>query len=143
MKRAHIIPSALLTLSTVVAAAEGQAAPAATSTGGMFQVFFGLLVVLGLMAAAAWGLKRFGVAKTSSVTNVKIVGGVNLGSRERILVIEVADQWIVVGVTPGQINTLSTMPKQESATASETLPATKNFSTWLKQTIEKRNDKEV
>jgi len=44
-----------------------------------------------------------------------------------------------VGVAPGQVNALSTMPKQENAASNETVPVTKNFSSWLKQTIDKRN----
>ncbi|MGH8809782.1 MAG: FliO/MopB family protein, partial [Noviherbaspirillum sp.] len=74
----------------------------------------------------------------SAASTVKVIGGVNVGSRERILVVEVAEQWIVVGVAPGRVNTLSTLPRQEIA-APDSAPAAKNFSTWLKQTIEQRN----
>jgi flagellar protein FliO/FliZ len=112
---------------------------AATSAGNFFQVLMGLLVVLGLMAAAAWSLKKFGVSKLAANATVKIVGGVSVGNRERVLVVEVGDQWIVVGVAPGQVNALSTMPRQEGAVAVETAPLAKNFSSWLKQTIDKRN----
>lgn len=125
-------------LSTSVHAADTAAAGTA-STGNMVQALLGLVLLLGLMAAAAWALKRFGIAKTNGGTQIKIVGGLSVGSRERILVVEVADQWIVVGVAPGRINTLSTMPRQESVAAPDAAPAAKNFSAWLKQTIEKRD----
>jgi flagellar protein FliO/FliZ len=105
----------------------------------LLQVLLGLVIVLGLMAGAAWTLKRFGIAKANTGTTVKIVGGVSVGNRERILVVEVADQWIVVGVAPGRVNTLSTMPRQENTVAPEAAPEAKNFSAWLKQTIEKRH----
>jgi flagellar protein FliO/FliZ len=113
-----------------------------TSSGSLLQVLVGLVVVLGLMAAAAWTLKRFGAAKSAGGTTVRIVGGVSVGNRERVLVVEVADQWIVVGVAPGRVNALATMARGEAMPAgtadAETNPA-KNFSAWLKQTIEKRN----
>jgi flagellar protein FliO/FliZ len=55
-------------------------------------------------------------------------------------VVEVADQWIVVGVAPGRVSALTTMPRQEGAVPSEAAtPVASNFSAWLKQTIEKRN----
>jgi flagellar protein FliO/FliZ len=57
------------------------------------------------------------------------------------MVVEVADQWIVVGVTANQINTLSTMPKQEKLVEESTSTAPENqFSTWLKRTVAKRSE---
>lgn len=111
------------------------------SAGSLFQVLLGLAVVLGLMAGAAWILKRLGVAKAVAGAPVRIVGGVSVGSRERIVVVEVAEQWIVVGVAPGRVNPLSTMPRQEitSAQQMQTPAATDNFSAWLRRTIEKRD----
>jgi flagellar protein FliO/FliZ len=118
--------------------AADQAGPA--SAGSLLQVLLGLFVVLGLMAGAAWMLRRLGLARTATTASaVKVIGGVNIGSRERILVVEVADQWIVVGVAPGRVNTLSTLPRQEILPMPESNPVAKNFATWLKQTVEKRN----
>lgn len=88
----------------------GSAAPAAApapvtsapgSAGSLLQVVFGLLVVLGLLAGALWFLKRLGGGRFAPGSVVKIVGGVSVGNRERVMVVEVADQWIVIGVAPG------------------------------------------
>lgn len=114
----------------------GSAVP--STAGNLFQVLLGLVVVLALMAGAAWLLRRFNTAKGISNANIKIVGGVSVGSRERVVVVEIADQWIVVGVAPGRVNALATMQKQETTLTPEA-PAAGNFSTWLAQTIEKRN----
>jgi flagellar protein FliO/FliZ len=112
----------------------------AGSAGSMVQVTLGLLVVLGLMAGAAWLLKRMGVGNAGAGSVAKVVGGVSVGNRERVMVVEVGDQWIVVGVAQGRVNALSTMPRQEVPAASlHTAPA--NFSAWLKQSLEKRNEK--
>jgi flagellar protein FliO/FliZ len=127
------------------AVAQAVAPSAATappsSAGSFFQVLLGLIFVLALMAAAAWSLKKFGVAKLAGNAAVKIIGGVSVGSRERVMLIEVGDQWIVIGVAPGQVTALSTMPKQEIVPAMDVTPLAKNFSSWLKQTIDKRNGK--
>lgn len=126
-------------MSTTVFAAE----PVAATTGsGLLQVFIGLLVVLGLMFGAAWLLKRFGAPKMASGTNIKIVGGLAVGNRERVIVIEVADQWIVIGVAPGQVNTLSTMPKQEMPLEPESKAAgSRPFAAFLQNVMDKRNGK--
>jgi flagellar protein FliO/FliZ len=139
----RVIPScvtALLLCAPALAAFAAEPA-APSSAGNLMQVLFGLVVVLALMAGAAWILKRMGVAGAGANSVAKIVGGVSVGNRERVVVVEVADQWIVVGVAPGSVNALSTMPRQETlpAVITEDIPAAKNFAAWLKQTIEKRN----
>jgi flagellar protein FliO/FliZ len=114
------------------------APPPSTSSSSM-SMLFGLALVLGLIICAAWLLKRTGLAPAMQASAAaKVVGGVSVGSRERIVVVEVGDQWIVVGVAPGRVNALTTMPKRESVPAASA-PAAKNFSSWMKQTIEKRN----
>lgn len=114
-----------------------------SSAGNLLQTIFALLVVLGLLAGLAWFLKRYGPKAAHGSANVKMVGALNLGGRERIMVVEVGDQWIVVGASPGRVNALATMPRQhtmEQPTMPQPgLPAASGFSEWLKQTIDKRN----
>ena len=125
------------------AAAQAPAASTVTSApssaGSLLQVIFGLIVVLGLLAGALWVLKRVGGGRLAAGSVVKIVGGVSVGNRERVMVVEVADQWIVIGVAPGQVSKLADMPRQEQQQGAGALPGAPNFSAWLKQTIEKRN----
>lgn len=121
-------------------AAEQQATPALPSTtGSVFTMLLGLVAVLAIMAGIAWVFKRSGLVQGAQSNAVaKIIGGVSVGTRERVMVIEVADQWIVVGVAPGRVNTLATMPRQEHVAAPASA-ASANFASWLKNTIDKRN----
>ena len=125
-----------------------QIVPPSTGTpgvGSLLQTILALGVVLGLLALMAWALKRWGPRQPTGASNLHIVGALNLGGRERIVVVEVGDQWIVVGASPGRINALATLPRQEGLAASAELQAhaapAPNFAQWLKQTIEKRNAK--
>jgi flagellar protein FliO/FliZ len=112
--------------------------PPSTSSSSM-SMLFGLSLVLGVIVCVAWLLKRTGLAPAMQASAAaKVVGGVSVGSRERVVVVEVGDQWIVVGVAPGRVNALTTMPKRESV-PDASAPAAKNFASWMKQTIEKRN----
>ena len=122
-------------------AAEHTASAGPGTASSLFQVLLGLMVVLGLLAATAWAIRRAGLARSVSASAVKIIGGASIGTRERIVLVEVAGQWIVVGIAPGCINALATMPRQEDIAPAETTTAAdaKNFATWLKQMIEKRN----
>jgi flagellar protein FliO/FliZ len=139
-------------------AAGAPAAGSAVPAGSLLQILLALVLVLVVMMGVAWALKRFGLARNTAGAPIRIVGGISVSARERILVIEVADQWIVVGVAPGRVNTLATMPRQDggagfalssgAAALDQALPGTSqpyaaqpNFAAWLKQTIEKRNGK--
>ena len=105
----------------------------------LFKVLLGLIIVLAAMAGVLWLIKRSGLGPAQGGGVIKVVGGVSVGNRERVLVLEVADQWIVVGVAPGQVTSIANLPRQEQiAPEVTTLPANQ-FASWLKQKIDKRN----
>lgn len=117
-----------------------QAASAPSSAASLLQVIFGLVVVLGLLAAALWALKRFGGMRIAGGAPLKIIGGVSVGNREKVLVLEVGEQWLVVGVAPGRVSMLTTLPRGEQR-AGDAERSAPDFGAWLKQTLEKRNVK--
>jgi flagellar protein FliO/FliZ len=118
------------------------ASTASPGAGGLLKTIMALMLVLGLLAGLAWLMKRYGPKMSGGSANLRVVGALNLGGRERIMVVEVGDQWIVVGAAPGRVNALHTMLRQETdltpAAAHGAIPAN-NFSDWLKKTIDKRN----
>ena len=117
--------------------------PAGPATGSLLQTLLALIAVLGVLGALAWFLKRYGPKAGGGGANLRVVGSLSLGGRERLLVVEVGGQWIVVGASPGRVNALATMPKQEGADAMHAslaphAPPAASFGDWLKQTIDKR-----
>ena len=137
-------PAAAAPLPAMPPGAPMTMAPTASS-GSLLQTIFALMFVLALLIALAWAMKRYGPKALGGNSKMRVVSSLNLGGRERIVLIEVADQWIVVGASPGRINALATLPRQEgdlpSLSSAQNGPAAANFSEWLKQTIEKRNGK--
>ena len=116
------------------------------SAGSIMQFALGLSVVLGLIVAAGWFAKRFQIGPSASGL-VKVISGAAVGQRERVVVVEVGDTWMVLGVAPGRVNALSTMPKGsidvQPVAGTPALPAglPGNFAVWLKQMMEKRSGK--
>lgn len=112
--------------------------PAVSSGGALFQGLLGLVIVLAALAAFFWFLRRFSPGQSAAQGAVKVVGGVMLGPRERLVVVEVGDTWLLLGVGSGQINTLHTLPRPDHFVPSgpETLPG---FADRLKDLLPRRN----
>ena len=77
--------------------------------GDLFQVLWGLLLVLGAIVAMVWLLKRLGNFSTSANKQIRIIGGVSLGTREKLVVVQVGKDQLVLGVTPGSVRNLHTL----------------------------------
>lgn len=75
------------------------------------QMLFGLGIVLMLIAACAWMLKRFSSAQFGLRHDLKVVSAVAVGQRERVVLVDVGDTRLVLGVAPGQVNKLMEMPR--------------------------------
>ena len=127
---------------TVLAAEPVVPAPIASpvSLGGMFQVLLGLGLVLVAVAGSAWLLKRFSPGQIGAGGAVKVIGGVALGPKERLVLVEIGETWLVLGVAPGQVNTLHTLVKPERGAFPEVSSSGEGqgFSVWLKQAMQGR-----
>ena len=88
-------------------AAEAAPAPAA----GLAQVTLSLLLVLAAGFAAAWLLRRVrGLQRTRSSEGLAVVAEVAVGQRERIVLVEVGGERVLVGVAPGSVRALRSWP---------------------------------
>ncbi|WBM72158.1 flagellar biosynthetic protein FliO [Buttiauxella sp. WJP83] len=84
----------------------------ATSTGSpLVQVSGALTAIIIFILLAAWVAKRFGFTpKTGSSKEMKVSASCSVGPRERVVIVDVADARLVLGVTGGQITHLHTLP---------------------------------
>ncbi len=78
----------------------------AFSLMSILNMFMGLVVVVALILGLAWILKKYGKLANYNQADMKILGGLSLGTREKALLIEVENIRLLVGVTPGHIQTL-------------------------------------
>lgn len=105
------------------------------------QATLALLLILGLLFGTAWLARKLSGGKGFGQGGMKIIGGVALGPRERIVLIEVGDSWLVIGIVPGQIRTLHQLPKGSSMDLDTATGATEApFAQWLKSIKERQNN---
>lgn len=101
-------------------------------------MLLGLTLIIGLLFAGAYLLRKLNGGRSFGQAGpMRIVGGLMISARERIVLLEVGDEWIVVGIVPGQIKTLHTLPKGELANTSG---GDKPFGQWLKQISERKKN---
>ncbi len=108
------------------------------SAGAFMQMLLSLALIVGVLVLGAYLLRRLNGGRTFGNTGpMRIVGGLMISPRERIVLIEVGETWVVVGIVPGQIKTLHTLPKGQLPVMGE---SEGGFGQWLKQMTERRNE---
>jgi len=72
----------------------------------LLQLVIGLLIVLLCIVALAWLAKKMNRFQSLTDSSLKVIGGLSMGSRERIVLLQVGEEQLLLGVSPGRINTL-------------------------------------
>ena len=107
IRAAAVIPALLL---SAVALAEEEGASTATRTpdtvGTVISLGLGLLVVIAVIFLCAWLARRVQGLQGANTQAMKVVSVLSVGQRERVALIDVGGQQILVGITPQSVRTL-------------------------------------
>jgi flagellar protein FliO/FliZ len=109
------------------AAATGQSINGAGLVG---QVTLSLMLVVAVLLVMAWAMRRLGRFQPQGAASLRVLGGLRLGARERILLVEAGDRRLLVGVSPAGLRTLLVFAEgtgQEAAAPVETSFSVKEF----------------
>ncbi len=104
------------------AALPASAAPPETGSA-LLQMTLSLALVLALLIGTLWLLKRFRVGQSSAGGTLKVVASAAVGPRENVVIVEVGEEWLVLGVAPGNVRLLQTRPRGQMAAEDRTAPA--------------------
>jgi len=104
-----------------VAMAASEAAPVAggglaTSelVGATLRMAAGLAVVLGLLGVAAWASRRLRVTGRLRSGLIEVVSGISLGTREKVVLLKVGREQVLVGISPAGMRTLHVISQPDS-----------------------------
>ncbi|MFZ1829846.1 MAG: flagellar biosynthetic protein FliO [Candidatus Competibacteraceae bacterium] len=106
MRAILVIPGGMLTWPERVLATGGELTRVESTVfnGGLLaQLTLGLVVVLALAVGLSWLLRRYALPRDGLI---RVVGGLPLGARERLLLIEVDEVRLLIGVTAQHMQTL-------------------------------------
>ena len=97
----------------VTPAAAAAAAPVASGgtglAGQLMQTMLGLLAVVALIFALAWLMRRVQQAAPRSGQVIDVIGAKALGPRDRLVLVQVGEEQILLGISPGRITPLHVM----------------------------------
>ena len=82
-------------------------------------VSLGLIFILVLIFSMAWLVRKMGYSHISGQGQLKLLSTMNLGQKEKIALIQVGQQQLLVGITSQQINTLHVLEEPLETTVSQ------------------------
>jgi len=98
-----------------------------------------LAVVVLLLLGALYLLKRLSAPRGAGAGLLRVVAAAAVGTRERVVVVEVGDAWLVLGVAPGSVSALHQLPRMDVPRDTPVSSGGLDFAGWLKQVTERRH----
>lgn len=97
----------------------------------LLRVLAGLAVVLALFYLALRGLKRMQPGGGAPESALRVVAALGVSPRERLLLVQVGEQQLLLGSGPQGLNCLHVLPTPIEVAPGSMAPA---FQGWLKRT---------
>jgi flagellar protein FliO/FliZ len=86
-------------------AADEGSVPIPDPLTGLGQILFGLVLVFGILAGCVWLLKRYSSPVRGNGL-LRVLGVTAVGPREKVVLLEVGEKILMLGVTPNNVRTL-------------------------------------
>ncbi|MFI8375750.1 flagellar biosynthetic protein FliO [Pseudomonas helleri] len=135
------LPLSALAAEPVVSAAATAAPAVSAGVGGqLMQLVMGLLLVLGLIFALAWLLRRVQNTGTRQGQVIELISSRALGARDRLVLVQVGNEQILLGLTPGRITPLHVL-KEPVQVPDAAHKATPEFAKRLMEVLGQQKDK--
>ncbi|MEQ8408528.1 MAG: flagellar biosynthetic protein FliO [Gammaproteobacteria bacterium] len=131
----RIFPVALLLLvsASARAAAETTAAAPVSLSGSssVLQMLLGLFMVIAIIIGLSLAVKKFNMFPTGAPGAIKIISGLALSNKDRILLLQVGDEQILVSASPGQVRKVHELRTPVAVETNQASDEAKNFANIL------------
>ncbi len=111
------------------------------SSGDMLHWGVGLLIVLAIFFFCVWAMRKLSGTSVNGAEKMHVIGGLSLGMREKIILLQVGKKQLILGVTPGRIDALHVL-EGDDCLNNEPLSGAKDggFGAIVKQVMKGRSD---
>lgn len=111
----------------------------AVSSGDVLQWLFALVAVLGVFLTMVWIMRKSGNWNWMSKQPLQVVASLSLGVRERLVVVNVGEKQLLLGVTSGRIDKLLELEGEQRIAAPMANGSPVSFAQQLQQVLNGRN----
>lgn len=101
----------------------------------LMQLLLGLVLVVGLIFLLAWLVRRVQQVVPRGNQAIRLISSQSLGPRDRLVLVQVGEEQVLLGLTPGRITPLHVMRQPVHAAESE--PAQPEFAQRLLELLNK------
>jgi len=114
----------------------GSALGGGSMAGQLTQLILGLVLVIGVIFALAWVLRRVQQSTPNGGQVIELLGSRALGPRDRLVLVQVGSEQILLGLSPGRIAPLHVLEHPIERPA-KTTSATPEFAQRLMELLGK------
>lgn len=102
------------------------------------QIMISLLLVLAIIFIGAWLVKRYGRFSAVADGQLRVLGMLSVGQKERIMLLQVGSQQLLVGVTPSRITRLHELAEPIVIEEQDQTTVKPSFSQRLQDALKQR-----
>ncbi|NLY59378.1 MAG: flagellar biosynthetic protein FliO [Gammaproteobacteria bacterium] len=106
MRLRWLLAAPLAGLALPLTAAAAEPVPGVSLAGQLAQMGLGLVVVVGLIFLLGYLMRRVGPLAPQGGQHIRVISTLPLGPRDRLALVQVGDQQLLLGISPGRISTL-------------------------------------
>jgi flagellar protein FliO/FliZ len=104
--------------------------------GSLVKMGLGLFAVVFMIVGMAWVMRRMGGMPGTATGALRVLGGLSMGTRERVVLIQVGETQLLLGVAPGRVQTLHVLEQPIPTTESV---GKSNFAASLSAALQRGN----
>ncbi len=108
------------------------------SIGNLLQLSMGLGIVLLVIFALAWFFKRIFKVDTAIGGAFKVIAVLSVGQREKVVLVQLGERQMVLGVAPGSVRTLHILDEPIQDANQDKTPLSGSFADRLQATLSQR-----
>lgn len=107
--------------------------PAEVDAGGLLRVCLSLAVVIALILAAGWVLRRLQGGGVRAGGTLRCIESIAVGMKERVVLVQAGEKQMLLGVAPGNVRTLHVFDQPIAVTTPNAVSPAAAFKTVLSQ----------
>lgn len=123
----------LLALAASPAFAAAAPTPAEVDAGGLLRVCLSLAVVIALILASGWVLRRLQGGGVRVGGNLRCIESIAVGMKERVVLVQAGETQMLLGVAPGNVRTLHVFDQPIAVTTPNAVSPAAAFKTVFAQ----------